>query len=548
MNTWAVISVTAAIISLTKAAAGLGIVNTDCGAVQGSERLPGLWHFLGIPYAAPPVGPRRWQPPTSLPDSGLCWNGTLDASKYGAICPQMADAETVIGDEDCLFINVWTTNLPQANRAAQPAPVMLYIHGGSLVLGCGNLPTETPWRIAAENGIVSVSLNYRLNVFGFLALSELSSNDPRGVSGNYGFLDQMLALKWIQRNIAAFGGDPSRVTVWGQSSGGTSVLALLASPSANGLFHRAISMSGSPNISVPLHVAESIHVDDFVANSPCAGKSSKALLDCLYGLDLYGVMLNRPTSWNPDWLMDLPTPGSIISPLAIVDGVTVTKEVRASLLAGVNDVPLILGTMHEEPDIEPVVDVRNLTVAEYEAYLQKRFSPWGADFYQQVLALYPTASFDGVQQSYDSISADIGVICGNLQLAQSASDGFKSSVFMYITRQRPEVPECFFSGFTYCSTYSYHTFDLDCLSNDFGYLLPLLPEDVAFGDYLRGVFAEFASTGRIQDSAWKDFNASGSEQYVVTELLTNSSIWPMAKKSQCDFWHSQGFDVFWWQN
>ena len=210
--------------------------------------------FKGIPYAAPPVGENRWRPPApQQPREGL-----QPAHDFGAACIQppwnVAFARNIaqkfgsdpnlvpaLGktSEDCLSLNVWSANF----GGDEPKPVMVWIHGGSNVSGAGSEGTYEGANLARK-GVVVVTINYRLNVFGFLAHPDLSNESPRGVSGNYGLLDQIAALEWVQRNIAAFGGDPDRVTIFGESAGATDVGYLMASPLSAGLFHRAISQSG----------------------------------------------------------------------------------------------------------------------------------------------------------------------------------------------------------------------------------------------------------------------------------------------------------------
>ena len=201
------------------------------GRLRGRLGQGGIRSFLGIPYAAPPVGERRWRPPAPA----SAWTGVRDATAPGAPCMQTKLA-ALPGppSEDCLSLNVWSAAAP----VAHPRPVMVFIHGGGFVNGAGTEPNYDGTALAAH-GVVLVTLNYRLGVFGFLAHPALT-REGGGTSGNYGLLDQIEALRWVHRNIAAFGGDPTRVTLFGESAGGTSVAMLLAIPAARGLFQRAI--------------------------------------------------------------------------------------------------------------------------------------------------------------------------------------------------------------------------------------------------------------------------------------------------------------------
>jgi para-nitrobenzyl esterase len=212
----------------------------DTGHITGEQLADGTRAYRGLPFAAPPVGDLRWRPP-ARPAS---WEGTRDATRFGSVCPQSSGIATYVGtamppiNEDCLYLNVWTP----ATVADARLPVMLWIHGGGLVGGWSNQPSYDGTAIASR-GVVLVSVNYRLGPLGFLALPELSAESPDGASGNYGMLDQIAALEWVRRNIAAFGGDADRVTIFGESAGGTSVVTLMASPMSRKLVNGAIAQS-----------------------------------------------------------------------------------------------------------------------------------------------------------------------------------------------------------------------------------------------------------------------------------------------------------------
>ncbi len=190
--------------------------------------------FKGIPFAAPPVGDLRWK----APKAPASWTGTRSGDKFGPECMQRRGrgSETSMG-EDCLYLNVYTA----AKTARAHEPVMVWIHGGAFTSGAGSLYDG---EALAQKGVVVVTINYRLGVFGFLAHPELTKESDRNASGNYALLDQISALEWVKKNIAAFGGDPKRVTIFGESAGSWSVNYLMATPLAKGLFERAIGESG----------------------------------------------------------------------------------------------------------------------------------------------------------------------------------------------------------------------------------------------------------------------------------------------------------------
>ena len=220
-----------------------GVVQTKEGALRGTvaadHRL-----FAGIPYAAPPVGPLRWQPPAPVPS----WDGFRDATRPGPMCIQDVsnDVDGRRTSEDCLTLNVWTP--PPSD---EPRPVMVWIHGGSFVNGSGDIYNAR--RLASRGDIVVVTINYRLGALGFLAHPALG---PAGDVGNYGLADQQAALRWVHDNIAGFGGDPSKVTIAGESAGGMSVCDHLVAPGSEGLFSAAIIQSGPCRAQYDLPTAE----------------------------------------------------------------------------------------------------------------------------------------------------------------------------------------------------------------------------------------------------------------------------------------------------
>src|SRR5262245_53355247 len=238
------------VLFMTPAAgqACVGTVDPPAGAVCGLaiEAPPttnrDLYSYRGIPYALPPVGDLRWAPPQPLPR----WSDLRTATAFGAVCPQDGATDD---SEDCLFLNIWTPRA--AVERQQRLPVMVFIHGGFFVFGAGSLPLHDGSYLAASGNVVVVTLNYRLGALGFLAVPEL------GLTGNYGILDQREALRWVAENIAAFGGDPGKVTIFGESAGAMSVgLHLFSIPADRGRFRAAIMESNPLAIPYPSLLAQ----------------------------------------------------------------------------------------------------------------------------------------------------------------------------------------------------------------------------------------------------------------------------------------------------
>ena len=240
-------------------------VKVQQGLVSGmAGKNPDVTVYRGIPYAAPPVGDLRWkapQPPAS-------WKDTREAKQFGNSCPQTSYPSGSIYQskpepmsEDCLYLNIWTA----AKSAKERRPVMVWIHGGGFTRGSGS-SSSYDGEILSHKGVVLVTINYRLGVFGFLAHPELTAESGHHASGNYAILDQIAALQWVKKNIAGFGGDPNKVTIFGESAGSWAVNALMASPLAKGLFQRAIGESGA-SFAPMRTLAESEKIGEKVAAS-----------------------------------------------------------------------------------------------------------------------------------------------------------------------------------------------------------------------------------------------------------------------------------------
>jgi para-nitrobenzyl esterase len=317
------------------------VVAIETGKLAGAVEA-GVASWKGIPFAAPPVGPLRWR----APQPAAPWSGVRQATEYGHDCMQLPFASDAapLGTapaEDCLYANVWspTARSGASASASGKLPVIVWIYGGGFVNGGSSPPTYAGARLA-QQGVVLVSFNYRLGRFGFFAHPGLTREGETGVGGNYGFMDQLAALKWVQRNVAAFGGDPARVTIVGESAGGMSVNTLLTSPMARGLFARAVVLSGgdggTPNPGMA--AAEQAGVN-FAARKGIAADDPQALAQVLTKLRALPAeevvdgmnLANRPAG-------DLPT---YIGPF--VDGKLAVDSGRAFAEGRFAKVPVMIG-------------------------------------------------------------------------------------------------------------------------------------------------------------------------------------------------------------
>ena len=346
--------------------AGLVVATAD-GAVRGMAA-GRTDEFLGIPYAAPPVGRLRWRPP----QPPARWPGVRDATQFAPHCPQPASPFGLAStSEDCLYLNVFT---PAAARHAggRGRPVMVWIHGGALITGESN--DYNPAGLV-RRGVIVVTINYRLGALGFLAHPALAAR-PGGPSGNYGLMDQQAALRWVQRNIRNFGGDPRNVTIFGESAGGLSVLSQLASPGARGLFSRAIVESGSYNLTqAPLATAEAAG-EAFAAKAGCPSQTAA----CLRSLPVSTILDNEDFSgYTPD-----------------IDGRVLTQSLKTAFASGqFNRVPVINGTNHDEWRLfvgESELEGSPVTAANYQSMISATLGV-PATVAAAVAAQYPLSAY-----------------------------------------------------------------------------------------------------------------------------------------------------------
>jgi len=407
LGVWALVALPLALF----AAASGPQVKTASGTVEGKED-GGVKAFLGIPYAAPPVGNLRWKPP--MPPAG--WDGVRKATDFGSHCMQ----GKVYGDmsfrdpggsEDCLTLNVWVPT----KTAGAKLPVMVWIYGGGFVAGTTSEARQDGTHLA-QQGVIVVSMNYRLGVFGFFVHPELAKESGRNAAGNYGLLDQVAALRWVHDNIAAFGGDPGNVTIFGESAGSFSVSAQMASPLAKGLFQKAIGESGGAFYSGGLSFEPRSEREekDVKVVSTKLGVSTLAELRAVPAqklLDAFSPPQSQGFDFGPD-----------------VDGYFLPEPVPAIFAAGKqNDVPLLAGWNHDEGSFEIAFSPLKPTADSLQATAQKEFGDKSAEF----LRLYPSATPEQALRSAQDFAGDRFIAFSTWQWMDSQSKTGKHPIYRF---------------------------------------------------------------------------------------------------------------------
>lgn len=356
---------------------------TESGPVQGFT-VGEIAEFRGVPYAAPPVGYWRWRAPRKPP----AWTGVRDASAYGPACEQQLASYPI--SEDCLSLNIFA---PLPAKAASKRPVMIWIHGGGFISGSGR--DFDARALAARGDVVVVTINYRLGYFGFLAHPALSAADPRHVSGNYGLMDQQAAFAWVRRNIAGFGGDPNRLTIFGESAGGQSVIDQLISPGA-GPLSAAIAQSGSYVTNLPS-----------LAKQEKAGRDSAKTLGCP---DQSGACLHKLSASALNVLNPLTNLGGVS---AVVDGRVIPMAPAKAFAKGrFQHIPVINGSNHDEYRLfvgltRWATNAGAMTRTEYVAKINGQFGQMAPS----VLKHYPVKEFAQPDYAYAAVITDVAFAC-----------------------------------------------------------------------------------------------------------------------------------------
>jgi para-nitrobenzyl esterase len=480
------------------------VVHVEQGDLRGS--LSGsTYAFEGIPYAAPPLEALRWRPPAPA----TAWPGVRDALQFAEACPQLSSG-AVVGNEDCLALNVWApTESPASGR-----PVIVWIHQGGNHQGASfrNPAVDGEYWVESQ-GVVFVSIAYRLGALGFLAHPALDAESRRQVSGNYALLDQIAALRWIRKNIAAFGGDPGRVTLLSESAGADDVCVLLTTPLARNLFARAIMESSYSGCGAPsLAAQEQTTGATLVSRVGCAGAADVAA--CLRALSTEAIVTALPGQ------LDLEP--RIYSPN--VDGF-VLPDVPLALMATTNNATsgeLIIGSNAQETATRvgtPIADV-----ATYEDRIHARY---GDALGNAVLDIYPASEFASPQDAFIAATTDEIHTCPTRRIARQMSRNGRVHRFFF-THAVENDPALHAQG-------AYHTLELNFVFRALS-AFPFSEGEIALADSMANYWGQFARTGQPNQrgsTRWPRFE-SGNEAFLSLDNTIGAG--HRLRSDQCDFW------------
>jgi para-nitrobenzyl esterase len=464
----------------------------------------GVVVYRGIPFAAPPVGPLRWKEPQPV----VPWEGVRYASEFGPVCPQPPyPAGSLFAtkldrvSEDCLYLNVWTPSTAPAERR----PVMVWIHGGSLMRGAGSLAVFDGAALA-QKGVVVVTINYRLGPFGFLAHPGLTAESGHRASGNYGVLDQVAALRWVQRNIRALGGDPARVTVFGESAGSRCVAFLLASPLAKGLFHGAIGESGGGlGLMSSLKQAEE-------TGAKWASSFTDGSLGALRAKSAEDVLKATGAA-------DFPV---------IVDGWVLPRDVTTTFAQGAqNDVPSILGYNADEATaLYPFA----LTTA--EAYIEKVRRRYGA-LAEDFLKIYPVHTDADARAAHNASMRDSMLGWAMRSWARAVTATGRSKVYSYyFTRVPPGLNSEKYGAF--------HGAEILYVFGNLGPPRPWQDVDRALSATMMSYWVNFAINGNPNGAGLPEWPAYETAQDAVLALGDTIATRKQVNRQGIDF-----FEIYW---
>lgn len=512
------------------------VVQTESGLLQGSFADDGsqVRVFKGVPYALPPVGAGRWRPP-SAPES---WDGLRVAEQTGAACWQATGRGASVYSkgitdplEDCLYLNVWT---PPAG--GEPAPVMVWFHGGSNTAGEGGSDIFDGTALA-QKGAVLVTVNYRLGLFGFLAHPALTAESEHRSSGNYGLLDQIASLEWVQENIAEFGGDPTRVTIFGQSAGSSDACRLMASPLASGLFQRVIGQSGSC-------LGGALRLE---ARRGSEGEAS-AHANGLRIAEAFGIEGDGPeaaTSLRAVEAERLQTTGTGVRTGPIIDGwVTPLAPREAFELGEYNRAQLMVGSMADETKgLQP--GLANVGADEYEPRIRQQYGASAA----AVLAEYEPLRSQSVAEALFRMTTDAGAGAGARRWARFVERA-GDPVYLYYFSHPVPVFRLYITDDPHLESPNgprgmgaYHSADLAYVFNNVGRVGVGWDEhDVYLADVISSYWVNFASTGDPNGEGLPTWPMYQAETDEVMEFGAQLGVVPNPRRSALDLFDSvEGF-------
>ncbi|MBP2327976.1 para-nitrobenzyl esterase [Kibdelosporangium banguiense] len=473
--------------------------------------------FLNIPYAAPPTGVLRFRPPQS-PSS---WQGVRDATNQGNVCPQGAPLGTV--SEDCLVLNVIT---PPAVKSKN-LPVMVWLHGGAYTLGSG--AGYDPKPLVTNGGVIVVSVNYRLGSFGYLALPGLASES--GTTGDYGVLDQQAGLRWVRENIAAFGGNPGNVTIFGESAGGHSICMQLISPGAAGLFHKAISQSGGCIDTglgpAPLNTAYSVG-GSFAKEAGCADAASQAA--CLRGKSMDELIKAQGEAFSLQaQLRWIPT----------IDGKVIRESTKDALTSGrYNRVPLISGTNKDEGDLFVAFGwhlskLRRANATELEAEIRAR----AGAVTPELLATYRPEAPDNADAALSGVITDGGFACPGESVVRSVTSRPGPVVYQYEFAD-PKPPYSFLDPFMPLD--DFHASELFYLFATLQGIPSVLDlRQIQLSRQMIGYWTSFAATGNPNGPGRPNWPAATVSTPSPVQRLTSEGTAPVSTfpaEHHCRLW------------
>ena len=481
------------------------------GPISGKAE-DGVRIFLGLPYAAPPVGELRWKSPQAVAP----WTQVRSHTVFSPSCPQPKQQDAGKFSEDCLYLNVWTT----AENPEKRLPVMVWIHGGAFNFGSASQP-EYNGRNLAKKGVVIVTINYRLGPLGFMVHPLLSKESAHGTSGNYALLDQIAALKWVQNNIAAFGGNPDRVTIFGQSAGSRSVSLLMISFLSEGLFHRAIAESGGLIIG-----SEYLNpvFNGNMANVEKMGQKLTSRLGCDTAEDVLAAMRARSAQeivQAADCKTSVFDEGLFFAP--VFDGWVLPKDPLAAYAGGQqHDVPMIVGSTLNEGNLY-LADETDLSVEKYKSFLKARF----AENSGKAFEMFPAHKSKDVARAIDHFLT----VAANAQPARLVAQSMerkKSRAYLYQFTRLPDTAMARKLGV-------YHGVELAYVFGNMNKADGYDDTDMGLSKKMMDYWVNFAKTGNPNGQGLADWPAYKSKSDLNLEFSDTIHINKHLFKKECDF-------------